>query len=1254
MLERVPKYTLRKLSVGLASVMIGSGILMNSPKVLADTTVQSSNQNEGNSEIQSGTGTRASGDTHASSDTRASGDTHASSSTRASGDTPASSDTRASGDTHASSSTRASGDTPASSGTPASSDTTASAKVPAPKPTTDDATTTTGVYNNPDATSSDWLKLTNGEAIAYYTVKDKDGKTYVTGYVGKDGKSQSIFNVDQINPESLEYHLIYRQGDNKNNTGLWASFADGKTIEVDGGRIGSDGFKLKSEAGYSYNWSMNGVGDGGNYFSYADYLKNHNNSLEKATQISLTGTQVKAGDTIEMTIPVKYAAGKLSDKQQPLAFSPIVDDYGKGFTRHQSTLYFTKFQKIDPAPKPTTDDATTTTGVYNNPLVTSSDWIKMVHGNAIGYYTAKGKDGKTYVTGYAAPKGNSQSIFNVDQIDLNSLEFHLLYHNGDKEVGSGLWFNFADNKTIAIDTSRLGADGPQLKSQQGWSYKWAINGPKDGGNYYNSWAEYLKAHNNVGDQATNISMTGVAIKPDDTIEFNIPVKYTGQLSARTPSLTFSPHINDYGKGFTQNWADLYFTTVKKDLSEVKQVVLLPAEFMGEQPGQSKWKPVEEISKDMPNGSKVLKISNFPTTFKGSFNMDSLPKGDLPSIVYGSAQYYIDLSKIQEIFANHGYTVKYANNNGKAQEMPFYVYSTQPGAVRVDGGKLGAPSTWVIQVQAVPAIILKNDQHYVADPNAKPWDPTSMIDAIYAADDAGQRKTRDQLEKLPKTDVDISYEYQAPEAATAVAVDKVDLTKAGVYTVTYSHTYADGRVVKDSRKVYVDDAKQETKDITRTIIVHTPKGTDQTVIQTATLTREVILDATTGEVVKDGEWTTGSWEEFVAPEFKGYTPDKAQIDETAVNKDTQDTTVEISYTANTTQKQETKDITRTIIVHAPNGTDQTVIQTATLTRKVILYVPTGKIKSVGEWSTAKWETYSAPEFEGYTPAPAQIDETTVNKNTQDITVEISYTANTTQKQETKDITRTIIVHAPNGTDQTVIQKATLTRKVILYAPTGEIKSAGKWSTAKWERYSAPEFTGYTPDKAQIDETTVNEDTQNTTVEISYTANETSEQPGHSKDNSNNDNNGGNNSNTELTDNNTDTSNPTDNNKSSKTKSTTTSKSNQSSKAKRTTKSGTISPKAVALASKSNQSSKAKRTTKSGTISPKAVALANTTAGLATSAKANMENGIAKNNSQNSQTLPQTGENESKVAFAVAGLLAAALGIFGIAINHKKEN
>ena len=1175
MLERIPKYTLRKLSVGLASVMIGSGILMNSPKVLADTinsnkgtstAVQPSSQIEdkrGKSVTEAATITvnnkesenelklaKASGGAPASATTTNAEEKVVATNPR---DTTQDKDKQ----TNANETKQNTTDvgkkdtevTPTNDATPATQKPTPKFKVrvarlvkktpdtaETPDPTTPSDSTSMAIVNDKNKLDKNWIQLDNGKAQIYFTVKGNDQKPYVTSFMDRDVKS--TLYTKRFDPNSLELHIEYQNGDKDAGPGLVLLWDD-KDLQLNTSRIGTEDLVYTTNSG-DKDYVPLSPGNGF-YKSYNEWLKEKQDP-SKLHLISLW-QKVPANSTFTATLPFKYVGNA------DVVKSTRVDAYLKPYS---TTLTFDPFElhpaQIETPAKPTTDKDTVTTGIYNNPQRTTSDWIKMTHGDAIGYYTAKGKDGKTYVTGYAAANGNSQSIFNVDQIDLNSLEYHLIYHNGDKEVGSGLWFSFADGKTISIDTSRLGDDGPQLKSQQGWSYKWAIHTGSDGGTYYNSWAEYLKAHNNVGDQASEISMTGVAIKPDDTIEFNIPVKYTGQLSARTPSLTFSPHINDYGKGFTQNWADLYFTTVKKDLSEVKRVVLLPTEFMGEKPGESDWKLVKEISKDMPNGWDAFKISNFPT-YKGSFNMDSLPIGDKPSLVYGSAQYFIDLSKIQEIFANHGYTVKYANNNGKAQEMPFYAYSTIPLAKRVDDDKPfnNDPSIWVIQVQAVPAIILNKDQHYVADPNAKPWDTTSMIDEIYAADDAGQRKTRDQLGKLPKTDVDISYEYQAPGAATAAAVDKVDLTKAGVYTVTYSHTYADGRVVKDSRKVYVDGVKPENKKITRTIIVHEPNGTDQTVIQTATLTREVILDATTGE-----------------------------------------------------------------------------------------------IKSLGEWSTAKWGTYSAPEFKGYTPDKAQIDETAVNKDTRDTTVEISYTANEITKQETKDITRTIIVHEPNGTDQTVSQKATLTREVILYAPTGEIKSAGKWSTAKWEAYSAPEFKGYTPAPAQIDETTVNEDTQNTTVEISYTANETSEQPGHSKDNSNNDNNGGNsgvivpinpsannsnnsnNSNTAPTDNNTDTSKPT-----------------------RTNRTDDISPKA-------NVMNMTKRTTKSGTISPKAGALANTTAGPATSAKANMENGIAKNNSQNSQTLPQTGENESKVAFAVAGLLAAALGIFGIAINRKKEN
>ena len=252
-------------------------------------------------------------------------------------------------------------------------------------------------------------------------------------------------------------------------------------------------------------------------------------------------------------------------------------------------------------------------------------------------------------------------------------------------------------------------------------------------------------------------------------------------------------------------------------------------------------------------------------------------------------------------------------------------------------------------------------------------------------------------------------------------------------------------------------------------------------------------------------------------------------------------------------------------------------------------------------------------------------------------------------------------------KTITQEVVFTRRAVLDEVTKGL-TYGNWSEDgkhTFDKIDVPTIPGYTPSQKTIDSLVVTPDTdsnkttvnitysKNSTDEISYTANKTSEQPNYSKDKGNNDNNGGNNSdaivpvnhsdnnsNTAPTDNNTDTSKPTDNN-------TDTSKPTDNKKPTRTNRTDDISPKA-------NVMNMTKRTTKSGTISPKAVALANTTAGPATSAKANMENGIAKNNSQNSQTLPQTGENESKVAFTVAGLLAAALGIFGIAINRKKEN
>src|SRR5699024_12040434 len=95
--------------------------------------------------------------------------------------------------------------------------------------------------------------------------------------------------------------------------------------------------------------------------------------------------------------------------------------YKENATRNISNEKLAPAQIETPA-TPTTDKDTVTTGIHNNPQITTSDWINMVHGKAIADYTAKGKDGKTYVTGYVAANGKSQSIINVEQVDLSTLE----------------------------------------------------------------------------------------------------------------------------------------------------------------------------------------------------------------------------------------------------------------------------------------------------------------------------------------------------------------------------------------------------------------------------------------------------------------------------------------------------------------------------------------------------------------------------------------------------------------------------------------------------------------------------------------------------------------------------------------------------------------------------------------------------------------------------------------------------------------
>ncbi|MHC5522328.1 mucin-binding protein [Ligilactobacillus saerimneri] len=909
--ERKQRWGVRKLSVGVASVLLGTTFMLHSNHAVSADTVPTTTPTDAtvqtDSNVADHQGSEVTLRTTADKEETVATTTNAEEKVVATNtqDTTQDKDKQTNANETTQNTTNVDKKdtevTPTNDATTATPKTTAKVNAPAaptamkaaataetPDPTVPDNSANTAIINDKNSLEKIWLETSTARAQVYITVKGTDQKIYVSSYAEFGKRLNSLIFTNRFDPNSLELHIEYQvlKDGFQNFSVNWGDY-----LRIDTSRIGEDGLYFTTDTGekVAYNLASRwGTPGWGKDKTYDEWVKD-GQDMDTLMSLSISKNNLKANTSFTLTLPLKYIGGT---KQ----YNNIqVKSYGKPEANMGFNFIELHPEQIDTPEAPTTDKESVTTGIYNNPLATATDWYKTEHGEYVAYYTAKGKDGKTYVTGYVAANGKSESIINVDQNDLNTLEYHMIYRNGDEEVAAGISASFADGKTLVVDASRIGADGIRLKSQLGWSYNNGGYRENTSGRLYWSWEDFLKNHNGSVDNLVGINMNSSAFKPGDTIEVVVPVKYIGKLSDRVQSLEFKSEAR---KDVS---VKLYFTTVRMDLSQIKQVILLPAEFTSEEPGQSNWKYVKEIAPDMPNGWDAVKISNFPV-YKGVFNTDPLLISELPTVIYGTAQYFVDLQEIQKIFAQHGYTVKFANNNGQAQQMPFYAYSTLPLAKFIDGKPIDSSSIWAIQVQAVPALILNKDQYYRADPNAGAWDTTSMIDAIYGADDPGARKSREELDQLPKTDVNISYEYQAPGATTTVKADKVDLTKAGVYTVTYSHTYADGVVVSDSRKVYVDDVKQETKDITRTIIVHTPNGTDQTVIQKATLTREVILDATTGEVKSTGEWSTAKWETYSAPEFKGYTPNKAQVDETTVNEDTQDTTVEISYTANETPAQ----------------------------------------------------------------------------------------------------------------------------------------------------------------------------------------------------------------------------------------------------------------------------------------------------------------------------------------------------------------
>ena len=285
---------------------------------------------------------------------------------------------------------------------------------------------------------------------------------------------------------------------------------------------------------------------------------------------------------------------------------------------------------------------------------------------------------------------------------------------------------------------------------------------------------------------------------------------------------------------------------------------------------------------------------------------------------------------------------------------------------------------------------------------------------------------------------------------------------------------------------------DTKTVTRTIIVETPDGSEDKVVQTVTFTRPQYTDPVNGEVTY-GEWdkSSGNWNKYTAPEIPGYTSN--EVPGEIVTPSTADKTVTVKYTKNPlVETTDTKTVTRTIIVENPDGSENKVVQTVTFTRPQYTDPENGEV-TYGEWdkSSGSWNKYTAPEIPGYTSneVPGEV----VTPSTADKTVTVKYTKNPLiETTDTKTVTRTIIVETPDGSEDKVVQTVTFTRPQYTDPVDGEV-TYGEWakSSGSWDKYNAPEIPGYTSN--EVPGEVVTPDTEDQTIRIGYSKQQEPETP-----------------------------------------------------------------------------------------------------------------------------------------------------------------
>ncbi|MCI1531454.1 MAG: LPXTG cell wall anchor domain-containing protein, partial [Lactobacillus amylovorus] len=237
-------------------------------------------------------------------------------------------------------------------------------------------------------------------------------------------------------------------------------------------------------------------------------------------------------------------------------------------------------------------------------------------------------------------------------------------------------------------------------------------------------------------------------------------------------------------------------------------------------------------------------------------------------------------------------------------------------------------------------------------------------------------------------------------------------------------------------------------------------------------------------------------EYDTPQISGYTPSQAKVSATTVDGNTQDQTVTITYVANA-QKAGIKyidDVTKeTLSTDTDNGKGkfgQPITFRTDPANTIKDYEDQGYKLVSNNFKTT--DTYQADnnknQFEVHfihgttdvTPDKPKTPSDIIPGTTK------HYPSGVDKDDLNKTVTRTINVISPDGKTTTIKQPVTLQRSATVDDVTGQI-TYKDWNTGNWEEYDTPQISGYTPSQAKVSATTVDGNTQDQTVTITYVAN-----------------------------------------------------------------------------------------------------------------------------------------------------------------------